>query len=181
MLTLQYNKDVLRIKSDISDLIWAKQIETNNLDDKTIYLSSRKNSTSSWLGKKYFIANSGQYSQLGFEIESLLDGVEKLLYKIKCDSVSLALIDGITLGSPIIDKIGEAEVLIIDIADIKIEDVLTISQNTNSKLVVLLAQKDKNEQIMQVFPQNLTVIENGYKIRSKDIAGENTQYLILNK
>jgi len=181
MLTLQITKDTLTIKSDISDLVWSKQIEIKDLADNTIYLSSRKDTTSNWSGKKYFIANSGQYSQLGFEIESLLDGNDKLLYKIKCDSVSLALIDGISAGSSIIDKIGEPEVLIVDTSEIKLEDMLTISQNSNSKLVVMIANKDKNEQIKQIFTQNLTLIENGYKIRSKDIAGESTQFLILNK
>ena len=181
MLTLQNSKDLLTIKSDISDLVWSKKIDIKNLADKTVYLNSRKNPVSSWSGKNYFISNSGQYSQFGFEIESILDGSEKLLYKVKCDSISLALVEGIAGGSPIIDKIGEAEVLIIDISEIKIEDVLTIAQNSNSKLVVLIANKDKNEQINQAFTQNLTLIENGYKIRSKDMTGESTQYLILNK
>jgi hypothetical protein len=181
MLTLQYNKDTLSIQSDTSNLVWSKEIDLKDLKDKTIYLNSRKNSISSWLSNKYFISNSGQYSQLGFEIESILDGSDKLVYKVKCDSVSLALLDGTASDSPVVDKIGEHEVLIIDITDIKIEDVLTISQNSNPKLVILLADKQSNEQIKQVLTQNLTLIENGYKIRSKDITGESTQYLILNK
>ncbi len=181
MFTISSNQNYFQLKSENSSLFWSNLIKLEDIEQpNAVYLCSDKSTNFYWSSHKSLINNVGQYSQQSFEIDSFNSGSNKLVFKVKHDSLNLVLIDNLENEAQILEKIGESEILIIKIGDQNIDKLMSISQNSNAKLVIILVDKNQTDKIKQLFTQNLTEIENGYKIRSKDITGETTQYFILN-
>ena len=181
MFTIYSNQNYFQIKSEIVALFWSNQINLSDLEqNNSVYLCSDKDTKHYWSSHKSLINNIGQYSQLGFEVESFNSSPGKLVFKVKHDSITLALIDNLDNETYVAEKIGDPNVLIIKVDSKNAEKMLSVCQSSNSKMIILLSDKNEMGNIRQVFTQNLTEIENGYKIRSKDLNAESTQYFILN-
>jgi flagellar hook-length control protein FliK len=181
MFTIFSNQNYFQIKSETVSLYWSNQLNWADLSqENSVFLSSDKNTAHYWSSHKSLINNVGQYSQLGFEIESFNSEAGKLGFKVKHDSVTLALIDNLDPELHVTEKIGEPNILVVRVDSKNAEKMLSVSQNSNSKMIILLTEPTEREAVKQIFTQNLTEIENGYKIRSKDLNTETTQYFILN-
>ena len=181
MFSIYSNQNYFQIKSELVSLYWSSNINWADLSqDNSVFLSSDKNTTHYWSSHKSLINNIGQYSQHGFEIESFNSDSNKLVFKVKHDSIKLVLIDNLDPEMHVLEKIAEPNIMVVRVEAKNAEKMLSVCQNSNSKMIILLTEQDDRDSVKQVFTQNLTEIENGYKIRSKDLSTENTQYFILN-
>jgi len=177
MFTIFTKSNYIQIQTESTSIYWGNSANNPKINN-SIFLSQDRSNFSFWDPDKGVISNIGQFSLKSFEIDSFLLNDNDLCYKVKFDHINFAFLSNIKESS-VIEKIGEPQILFIQTNNSDIPNILSVCQNANPKLVVFFSQNQDIEKIKQLITQNLTSMENGYKIRSKDLNTENTQYLII--